>query len=75
VFGSLIAFTAYTWLLSRFPATVVTSYAYVNPVIALAIGHWLGKEALTLQTLAGSTLVLVSVVLILRRGSTTKRTK
>jgi drug/metabolite transporter (DMT)-like permease len=66
VAGSLIAFTAYLWLLARMSATVVSSYAYVNPVVALAIGHWLGKEALTTQIYIGTALVLASVVLILR---------
>jgi drug/metabolite transporter (DMT)-like permease len=63
--GSIIAFTCYTWLLSRLPATKVASYAYVNPVIALALGHWFGSEAFTLHTLAGTILALGSVVLLL----------
>jgi drug/metabolite transporter (DMT)-like permease len=66
VAGSILAFTAYTWLLGRMSATRVASYAYVNPVIALAIGYWLGGEALGLRTLIGACLVLGSVVLILR---------
>jgi drug/metabolite transporter (DMT)-like permease len=45
VAGSILAFTAYVWLLGRMLAkTSVASYAYVNPVIALAIGYWLGAE-------------------------------
>jgi len=68
VAGSLIAFTAYVWLLDRIPATTVTSYAYVNPVVALMIGHWLGSEALGGRTIVGSTLVLASVVTLLRRS-------
>ncbi len=67
--GSLLAFTAYVWLLGRLSATTVSSYAYVNPVIALALGAWLGGEALTLRTLIGAALVLVSVLLLLRRSS------
>jgi drug/metabolite transporter (DMT)-like permease len=69
VAGSLLAFTAYIWLLARLPATVVSSYAYVNPVVALAIGYWLGNEALTPNIAVGAALVLVSVVLILRTRS------
>ena len=65
VAGSLAAFTAYIWLLGRMPATTVSSYAYVNPVVALAIGHWMGGEAIGATTLIGSFLVLLSVVLIL----------
>jgi drug/metabolite transporter (DMT)-like permease len=66
VAGSLIAFTAYVWLLGRMPATTVSSYAYVNPVVALAIGHWLGQEALGLRTILGAALVLGSVLLIMK---------
>jgi EamA-like transporter family len=69
VAGSILAFTAYTWLLGRMPATKVASYAYVNPVIALAIGYWLGGETLSFRTAIGTCLVLGSVVLILRTKS------
>jgi drug/metabolite transporter (DMT)-like permease len=62
VAGSLIAFTAYQWLLGHVRATIVTSYAYVNPVVAILIGHWLGHEALTLRIVLGTALVLSSVV-------------
>ena len=64
VAGSLVAFTAYVWLLGRMPATVVTSYAYVNPVVALMVGHWLGNEELGLRTAVGAALVLVSVLVL-----------
>ena len=67
VAGSILAFTAFMWLLGRLPATTVSSYAYVNPVIALGIGHWLGQEALDLRTLVGVGLVLTSVLLLLVR--------
>lgn len=63
--GSILAFTSYTWLLARLPATKVSSYAYVNPVIALALGHWFGGEPFSLHTLAGTVLVLGSVILLL----------
>jgi drug/metabolite transporter (DMT)-like permease len=66
VFGSLIAFTAFVWLLAHMPATSVSSYAYVNPVVAVALGYFLGGEALTLRSLAGTALVVTSVILILR---------
>jgi drug/metabolite transporter (DMT)-like permease len=67
VAGSILAFTAYIWLLGRMPATAVTSYAYVNPVVALLIGHWLAQETLGMRTLLGATLVLASVLLITRK--------
>jgi drug/metabolite transporter (DMT)-like permease len=68
VAGSIIAYTAYVWLLGRMPATTVSTYAYVNPVVALAIGHWLGGEALGLRTILGAALVVASVLLILKSG-------
>ncbi len=43
--GSVVAFTAYVWLLDHMPATTVSSYAYVNPVVAIALGYWLGRES------------------------------
>jgi drug/metabolite transporter (DMT)-like permease len=70
VAGSLVAFTAYQWLLTRTASTAVTSYAYVNPVVALAIGYWIGGEALTSRTLVGSALVLVAVASLLRSART-----
>jgi len=66
VAGSLIAFTAFQWLLTRMPSTTVTSYAYVNPVVALAIGHWLGGEAFGARMGFGSALVLASTIALLR---------
>jgi drug/metabolite transporter (DMT)-like permease len=66
VAGSIIAFTAYIWLLNQMRATVVTSYAYVNPVVALLLGHWYGSEALGARTVAGAALVLLSVAVVMR---------
>lgn len=66
VFGSLLAFTAYIWLLGHMPASRVSSYAYVNPIVAVALGHFAAAEPVTLRTLAGTALVLLSVFLILR---------
>lgn len=68
VFGSLLAFTAFVWLLAHMPATRVSSHAYVNPVVAIALGYFVAGEVVMLRTLAGSILVLISVFLILRRG-------
>jgi drug/metabolite transporter (DMT)-like permease len=64
--GSVIAFTAYLYLLAYLPATTVASYAYVNPVVALALGYWLGHETLDWRVFLGTGLVLAGVVLILR---------
>jgi drug/metabolite transporter (DMT)-like permease len=64
VFGSIIAFTAYLWLLHHESPTKVGTYAYVNPVVAVALGYFFGGEAVGPRTLLGTLLVLVSVVLI-----------
>jgi len=67
VFGSLLAFTAFVWLLARMPATRVSSHAYINPIVAVALGYFVANEAITARTLAGTALVLISVFLILRK--------
>ena len=63
--GSLIAYTAYVWLLARFSATRVASHAYVNPVVALALGYFVAGETITLRSVVASALVVASVFLIL----------
>ena len=67
VFGSLLAFTAFVWLLGHMPATRVASHAYVNPIVAVALGYFVAGEPVTLRTLAGTVLVLISVFMILRK--------
>ncbi len=62
--GSIVAFTAYVWLIHHETRTKVGTYAYVNPVVAVVIGHFLGGEMVGARTLLGSLLVLVSVVVI-----------
>jgi len=62
--GSIIAFTAYVWLLHRESPTRVGTYAYVNPVVAVLVGYFVGGEALGARTLLGALFVLVSVVMI-----------
>jgi len=70
VAGSIIAFTAYVWLLHHESPTKVGTYAYVNPVVAVVLGYFLGGEELGLRTILGTVFVLVSVVVI-----TTTKTK
>jgi drug/metabolite transporter (DMT)-like permease len=65
VAASIVAFTAYVWLLHHESPTRVGTYAYVNPVVAVLIGYFLGGETLGARTLAGTVLVLVSVVVIM----------
>jgi drug/metabolite transporter (DMT)-like permease len=60
--ASIIAFSAYVWLIARDPATRVASYAYVNPVVALLLGALLAHERPTALQYAGAALVLAGVV-------------
>ena len=64
VFGSIVAFTAYVWLIHHESPTKVGTYGYVNPVVAVLIGYFFGGEGLGLRTILGTALVLVSVVVI-----------
>ncbi len=64
VAGSIVAFTAYVWLIHHESPTKVGTYAYVNPVVAVLLGYALGGELLGPRTIAGTLLVLVSVVVI-----------
>ena len=72
VFGSIIAFTAYVWLLSVRPATQVSTHAYVNPVIAVLLGVWVGNEQISMWQLVGLGIILLSVLLINYRQYTKK---
>jgi len=62
--GSILAFTAYVWLIHHESPTKVGTYAYVNPVVAVILGYFLGGETIGLRTICGTALVLVSVVVI-----------
>ncbi|MFE5584323.1 EamA family transporter [Kitasatospora sp. NPDC056531] len=64
LFGSLLAFTAYAWLLRSAPLTLVATYAYVNPVVAVLLGWLVLAEPLTGPTLAGGAIVVAGVCLV-----------
>jgi drug/metabolite transporter (DMT)-like permease len=64
VAGSIVGFTAYIWLLHYESPTKVGTYAYVNPVVAVLVGYFVGGETIGLRTVFGSVLVLVSVITI-----------
>jgi drug/metabolite transporter (DMT)-like permease len=68
VAGSIAGFTAYVWLIHHESPTKVGTYAYVNPVVAVLLGYFFGGEGLGLRTIAGTLLVLVSVMVITTRG-------
>ena len=64
VFGSLVAFTAYTWLLRNAPMSLVGTYAFVNPVVAVLLGTVFLGEPLTLRTLVAGSVIVAGVALI-----------
>jgi drug/metabolite transporter (DMT)-like permease len=64
VFGSLVAFTAYDWLLGHAPVSVVSTYAYVNPAVAVLLGALFLNERLTGRTIAASALIVAGVALV-----------
>ena len=66
VFGSIIAFTAYIWLLHHVSVASASTYAFVNPVVALFLGWWLKAEPLGRGTLLATALIIAGVVLIHR---------
>ncbi len=66
VVGSLVGFTAYVWLLRAAPVSLVSTYAYVNPIVAVALAWLLLGETITLQMTVAGAAILVSVALILR---------
>ncbi|MDX2090234.1 MAG: EamA family transporter [Kofleriaceae bacterium] len=71
MFGSLLAFTAYNWLLRNARPVIATSYAYVNPVLAVILGAALSGEPLGTTTVAASVLMVGAIWLALRRPATT----
>jgi drug/metabolite transporter (DMT)-like permease len=64
VAGSIIAYTAYVWLIHHESPTKVGTYAYVNPVVAVVVGYFLGGEPIGPRTILGTLFVLVSVIVI-----------
>ena len=67
IFGSLVAYTAYVWLLAHAPLGTVATYAYVNPVVAIALGFLFRDEKLSPQILLGAAIVVASVAAVVRR--------
>lgn len=64
VFGSIIAFTAYVWLLQNVRPVLASSYAYVNPVIAVALGAWIAHERFSAADIGAMAVILAGVVVI-----------
>ena len=73
--GSLVAYTAYAWLLQNAPLQLVSTYAYVNPVVAVLLGWWLLDEQVTAAVLVGGAVALAGVAVVVsseRRGATAR---
>ena len=69
VFGSIVAFSAYTWLLQHAPVSKVITFAYVNPVVAIFLGWLILAEPVTAAILAGGALIIAAVALVVRTES------
>jgi drug/metabolite transporter (DMT)-like permease len=69
VFGSLLGFTAYSWLLKNAAPAMVATYAYVNPIVAVILGWLVAGETFTGQTLIGAGVIVGSVVMITSQGN------
>jgi len=65
VFGSMVAFSAYVWLLGNAPISLVATYAYVNPVVAVALGALILDEPITSAVLVGGAVIVASVAIVI----------
>ena len=66
-FGSVIGYTAYVWLLANAPLGIVSTYAYVNPIVAITLGVLFRGEQLTWRLLVGAAVVVVAVATVVRQ--------
>jgi drug/metabolite transporter (DMT)-like permease len=73
VFGSLVAFTAYSWVLGAAPVSKVATYAYVNPVVAVGLGALLRGERLTAATVVGGAVTVLAVAVVVREEGRRRR--
>ncbi len=74
VFGSLVGFTAYSWLLQHAPLSLVATYAYVNPVVAVLLGAVFLAEPITPSILVGAAIIVAAVAFIVTREGARQRT-
>lgn len=73
VFGAIIAYTCYGWLFRNASATAVSTYAYVNPVVAVILGYFLANEEISQMTIIGAALILFGVLLVSGRKKRTPK--
>jgi drug/metabolite transporter (DMT)-like permease len=64
LFGSVIAFTAYNWLLEHYSPTIVATHTYVNPIVAVLLGWWLASEHVSANVMASAAMVVAAVFLV-----------
>ena len=64
LFGSLVGFVSYTWLLRQAPLSLVSTYAYVNPVVAVFLGAWIGSEMINARIVVSALIIIGSVAVI-----------
>lgn len=62
--GSMIGFASYVWLLQNAPISLVSTYAYVNPLVAVFLGNWIAQESLTTRVVFASAIIIGSVIFI-----------
>ncbi len=75
IFGSLVAFVAYAYLLKNAPVSLVSTYAFVNPIIAIFLGAWVAHESLNGRTIIAAGIILGAVILITTGKSRSKTSK
>ncbi|MBC9225088.1 EamA family transporter [Aeromicrobium sp. 636] len=73
VFGSIVGYSAYVWLLQNAPLSLVSTYAYVNPVVAVFLGALILAEPITTAILTGGAIVVVGVALVVRAERPARR--
>jgi drug/metabolite transporter (DMT)-like permease len=73
LFGSVVAFTAYNWLLEHYSPTLVATHTYVNPVVAVFLGWFFAREAVTLSVILSTAMVIGAVMLVDRGTSLLKK--
>jgi drug/metabolite transporter (DMT)-like permease len=73
VFGSIVAFTAYSWLLGVAPVSQVATYAYVNPVVAVLLGAVLADEVVSAATVAGGAVTVLAVAVVVSQEGRRRR--
>ena len=66
VFGSVVAYTAYTWVLQHATVSRVSTYAYVNPVVAIVLGALILNETVDVWILLGAAIIVIAVALVIR---------